>query len=507
MVRRPRRARQRARLFARRTSRNFRAVIPAGEAIGVLGQVARARVAVAGDLMLDEYIVGTVSRISPEAPVPAVEVTGTFHRPGGAAHVAHCLAALGASAALCGVVGDDPAGAALLEACRSAGVDAGAVARGSAWSTVRKVRVLSQHQQLLRMDWEAPSPVDPAVAGALIGDVLRGRPGAVVLSDYAKGFLTPEAVRALIEGGAALGAPVLVDPKRRDFSVYRGAQVITPNLRELEAVAGRPLGPDEVADTARAVLDASGIDAMVVTLGAGGMCVVERGVEAVMIPAERHEVYDVTGAGDVVIAVLALGLACGASLPTAARLANAAAGVAVGRVGTAVVAMAELIAALDLAPPGKVLSPEALAERLAWWRLSGRRVVFTNGCFDLLHAGHVALLQRAAALGDVLLVGLNSDASVARLKGPGRPTVPWSDRAALLAALSCVDGVAGFDDDTPLALIEAVRPDVLVKGADYRIDEVVGREAVEASGGRVELVTLEPGRSTTALIARLRQGP
>ena len=472
----------------------------------MLRQVARARVVVAGDLMLDEYIVGHVSRISPEAPVPAVEVTGTFHRPGGAAHVAHCIAALGASAALCGVVGDDPAGAALLDACRAAGVDADAVARGAAWSTVRKVRVLAQHQQLLRMDWEAPAPVDPAVAAGLIAELTRARPGAVVLSDYAKGFLTPAAVGALVERGAALGAPVLVDPKRRDFSVYRGARVITPNLRELEAVAGRALGPGEVADAARAVLDAAGIEAMVVTLGARGMCVVERGREAVTIPAERQEVYDVTGAGDVVIAVLALGLACGASLPTAARLANAAAGVAVGRVGTAVVAMADLIGALDLAPPAKVLSPEALADRLAWWRLSGRRVVFTNGCFDLLHAGHVALLQRAAALGDVLLVGLNGDASVARLKGADRPAVAWAERAALLAALSCVDGVAGFDDDTPLALIEAVRPDVLVKGADYRVDEVVGREAVERAGGRVELVALEPGRSTTGLIARIRRG-
>lgn len=481
-------------------------MIAAGESIAVLRHFAQARVAVAGDLMLDEYIVGNVTRISPEAPVPAVEVTGTFHRPGGAAHVAHCIAALGASAGLCGVVGDDPAGAALLEACRAAGIDAAAVARGGAWSTVRKVRVLAQHQQLLRMDWETPAPVDPAVAARLVGEVTQALPGAIVLSDYAKGFLTPEAVRAVIDRGAALGVPVLVDPKRRDFSAYRGARVITPNLRELEAVVGRTLGPDEVADTARAVLEASGIEAMVVTLGARGMCVVERGRAAVTIPAERHEVYDVTGAGDVVIAVLALGLACGAALPTAARLANAAAGVAVGRVGTAVVAMADLIAALDLAPPGKVLSPEALAERLAWWRLSGRRVVFTNGCFDLLHAGHVALLQRAAALGDVLLVGLNSDASVARLKGADRPTVAWSERAALLAALACVDGVAGFDADTPLALIEAVRPDVLVKGADYRVDEVVGRAVVEAAGGRVELIALEPGRSTTGLIARIRRG-
>ena len=481
-------------------------VSAAGEAIGVLSQLARARVVVAGDLMLDEYIVGHVSRISPEAPVPAVEVRGTFHRPGGAAHVAHCIAALGASASLCGVVGDDPAGAALLGACREAGIAVDHVAQGARWSTVRKVRVLAQHQQLLRMDWETPAPVDPAVVEAFIAAHPTARPGAIVLSDYAKGLLTPAAVRAAIAWGEAVGAPVLVDPKRKDFEVYRGARVITPNLRELEVVAGRALAPGEVADTARAVLAAAGIEAMVVTLGERGMCVVERGREPVMITAERQEVYDVTGAGDVVIAVLALGLACGAGLVTAARLANAAAGVAVGRVGTTVVSAADLVAALDLAPTDKVLSRAALAERLAWWRLSGRRVVFTNGCFDLLHAGHVALLTRAAALGDVLLVGLNEDASVARLKGAGRPTVAWSERAALLAALACVDGVVGYAEDTPLALIEAVRPDVLVKGADYQLDQVVGREVVEDNGGIVELVAIEPGRSTTALLERIRRG-
>lgn len=473
----------------------------------MLGQFARARVAVAGDLMLDEYVAGEVRRTSPEAPVPVVEVRGTSHRPGGAAHVAHCVAALGAGAALCGVAGQDAAGDALLAACAEAGVDLAGVRQGPAWSTVRKVRVLAQHQQLLRMDWERVAPVERGLASALFDGAVRGGAGAVVLSDYAKGFVTDGAARAIIDRGNALGAPVLVDPKRRDLGAYRGARVVTPNLRELEAAAGRPLREAEVPDAARALLESSGIDSMVVTLGARGMCVVERGADAVMIPAERHEVYDVTGAGDVVIAVLALGVACGASLATAARLANAAAGVAVGRVGTAVVAMADLLGALRLDAAPKVLTtPEALAERLAWWRLGGRRVVFTNGCFDLLHAGHVALLERAAALGDALLVGLNGDASVARLKGPGRPATPWAERAALLAALGAVDAVAGFDDDTPLALIEAVRPDVLVKGADYRLDQVVGRELVEAAGGRVELVPLTPGRSTTGTLERIRRG-
>lgn len=476
------------------------------EAMGVLRRAGTARVVVAGDLMLDEYLTGEVSRISPEAPVPVVEVSGSFHRPGGAAHVAHGVAALGASARLCGAVGADPAGFSLLAACREAGVDTAGVGQRAEWSTVRKLRVLSQDQQLLRMDWEPRAAVDAGEALSLVGRALDAAPvDVLVVSDYAKGFLSPGATRAIIDAGVARGVPVLVDPKSRDFSVYRGARVITPNLRELEAVVGRSLHPDEIADAARAVLRASGVGEMVVTLGARGMWVVPAEAEAVSIPAERREVYDVTGAGDTVMAVLAVCLAGGAGLPLAARLANAAAGVAVGRVGTAVVTLRDLLDALASAPAEKVIARGDLAERVAWWRLRGRRVVFTNGCFDLLHAGHAALLARAAALGDVLLVGLNADASVARLKGPGRPVTPWAERAALLAALGCVDGVVAFDEDTPLALIEAVRPDVLVKGADYRADQVVGREVVEAAGGRVVLVELEPGLSTTGVIERIRR--
>lgn len=475
----------------------------------VLQRFPRTVVWVGGDVMLDEYVEGVVARVSPEAPVPVVAVTRTRHRPGGAANVACNLRALGAGVRLCGVVGEDPAGEALLAACREAGMDVTAVARGGPWVTPRKLRVLAHHQQLLRLDWEQPRAVEPAVAAELMArwEGVLPLPGALVLSDYAKGFLEPATVQGWIARGRALGVPVLVGPKRRDFGVYRGATVVAPNLRELESAVGRGLELGEVEAAARGVMALAGVGAMVVTLGEHGMMAIPGEGAAVRVPALRREVYDVTGAGDTALAVLALALAAGADLADAARVANTAAGLVVGKLGTSVVRMDELVAALDLGPGEKVLaSPEALTERLAWWRLQGRRVVFTNGCFDLLHVGHLALLERARALGDVLLVGLNGDGSVTRLKGPGRPTVPWAERAALLAALGCVDGVVGFDQDTPWSLIAEVCPAVLVKGGDYRVEDVVGRELVEAAGGRVEIVPRVADRSTTATLERLRRG-
>jgi D-beta-D-heptose 7-phosphate kinase/D-beta-D-heptose 1-phosphate adenosyltransferase len=459
--------------------------------------------------MLDEYIVGDVSRVSPEAPVPVVAVAETFHRPGGAANVARNLRALGASVRLGAVVGDDVAGVSLTDACREAGILLEALSAVPGRVTPRKLRVLSQHQQLLRLDWERVEPVDPAVSLALLARWdASAPPDVVVLSDYAKGFCTPELVRALIDRARAMGVPTVVGPKRRDLSVYRGASVLVPNLRELEVAAGRSLGADDVLPAARQLLAEAEVGAIVVTLGASGMLAVPRDGDAVRVPAHRHEVYDVTGAGDTVLATLALAFAAGADLASAARMASAAAGVAVGRIGTAAVRLDELLPALDLEPADRVLdSPEALDAWLTWRRLQGRRVAFTNGCFDLLHAGHVSLLHAARARGDALLVGLNSDASVARLKGAGRPVVPWRERAAVLAGLGCVDGVVGFDDDTPLSLIRAVRPDVLVKGADYTLDRVVGRAEVEAAGGEVVLVPMLPGASTTSTLARARASP
>ncbi len=466
-------------------------------------------IAVVGDLMLDDYLEGAVRRISPEAPVPVVRVQRQFHRLGGAANVARAVTTLGAQATLHGVVGKDAPGDDLVATCELARVGVRGVVVHDARPTTRKLRILAQHQQVLRLDWEDASAIDARTAEALLGG-LRGaeRTSAIIASDYSKGVLTDLTIRGLVDHARTHGVPLLVDPKSEDYSRYRGATVVTPNAHELEVAAGRAIDPaDDVAleAAARTLLAKAEIEAMVVTRGERGMLVVPREGAAIRIAAVAREVFDVTGAGDTAIAVTALGLGAGMSLATAVTLANAAAGVVVGKVGTADVTLAELAAALPGArTTSKVLRHEELAERIAWWRLQKKTIVFTNGCYDLVHAGHLSLLRSAAALGDVLLVGLNSDASVRRLKGAERPLIGEDERAEMLASIESVGAVVLFEEDTPLALIEQIRPDVLVKGADYRVEQVVGREAVEAHGGRVELVPLVPGRSTTDIIGRIR---
>lgn len=474
----------------------------------VLNRYAGLHAVVVGDLMLDEYIAGTVDRISPEAPVPVVRVKDTERRLGGAANVARQMAALGVSVSLAGIVGADAAGDDLLQLCADAAIDTRAVLRSADRNTTRKLRVLGHSQQLLRMDWEDTRPCAPST----IADLLKKlqdirRPDVIVLSDYAKGVVTPQAIEGVMAVGARYATLVLVDPKHRDFRRYRGATSITPNLRELEAAAGVHVNPDDtaaVAAAARALAVGANLRAMVVTLGDRGMLVVPADGPEISIPAVQRAVFDVTGAGDTAIAVLAVSLAAKASFVAAAQIANAAAGIAVGQVGTVAVDVDGIRAALTEAATGKVLSREELATRAASWRLAGKRIAFTNGCFDLLHSGHLTLLREARKLGDVLVLAINSDASIRRLKGPERPLVGQSERAALLAALDCIDAVTIFEEDTPLETIQRVRPQVLVKGADYRIDEVVGREFVEADGGRVALVPLVPDKSTTALVQRIR---
>jgi D-beta-D-heptose 7-phosphate kinase / D-beta-D-heptose 1-phosphate adenosyltransferase len=472
----------------------------------ILERYAGVRLWVVGDLMLDEYVAGAVDRISPEAPVPVVKVRETEYRLGGAANVARQAAALGARVSLAGTVGADAAGEQLLKLCHAAGIDTRAVIQLPERSTTRKLRVLGHHQQLLRLDWEDVAPCSaPSTVRMMSKLVEESGPDAVILSDYAKGVLTPEAIAAVVQLRGR--EPVIVDPKSRDFTQYRGATLITPNLRELEAASGRTLHPDDtesIAAAARRLAQDAGLQAMIVTLGDRGMLLVPVGEPEVAVPAAKHEVYDVTGAGDTAIAVLALSLAAQAPLLSAAQIANAAAGVSVGQVGAVAVDLQSIRNALAARPDAKVLERAALAARAASWRMAGRRIVFTNGCFDLLHSGHLALLESAAKLGDVLVLAINSDESVRRLKGPERPLVPQSERAALLAALSFVDAVTVFDEDTPLATLEAVRPHVLVKGADYRPEQIVGRELVEASGGRVALVPLVPDKSTSALVERIR---
>jgi D-beta-D-heptose 7-phosphate kinase / D-beta-D-heptose 1-phosphate adenosyltransferase len=475
--------------------------------LATLKRFAPLNVWVVGDLMLDEYLAGAVERISPEAPVPVVRVAREEARLGGAANVARQVARLGARVRLAGLIGADEAGTRFTALARAAGIDTGAVLARSDRPTTRKLRVLGPSQQLLRVDWEAPGQAGDSAEAILKSLDTGQRPDVIIASDYAKGVLGPALLAGIAARARAHGCPWLVDPKRRDFAAYQGASVVTPNLKEFEQATGEACTATEharIALLAGALAERCRLGALVVTLGEHGMLVVPRDGAVHHVPATRRAVFDVTGAGDTAIAVLALGVAAKESLAHAARIANAAAGLAVGEVGTVAVDPESLAAALAPAATRKVLGLEELVARVGEWRRAGRKVVFTNGCFDLLHAGHLSLLHAAAAEGDELVLAINSDASVRRLKGPTRPLVPEAERAALLAALECVSAVTVFEEDTPLATIERLRPDVLVKGADYRIDQVVGREAVEAAGGRVALVALLPERSTTDLVERIR---
>jgi D-beta-D-heptose 7-phosphate kinase/D-beta-D-heptose 1-phosphate adenosyltransferase len=470
-------------------------------------RLAGLRVLVVGDAMLDEYVEGDADRICPEAPVPIVHVTGTTARPGGAANVALNAAALGGVVDLATAVGNDAAGERLVALCAEAGVGTGLVVRTDGRSTTRKLRVIARRQQVLRLDWEETDPLAPRDSPALQDRLARApRPDTLVLSDYAKGCLTPAILKDAIARGRAWGVPVLVDPKSLDLDRYRGATVLTPNRREFAAwlgLAADAVEPGRIADLGRPLIDRLELHQLVVTCGADGLVLVTRDGSEV-VPAVSRQVSDVTGAGDTIAAVLALALGAGAGAGAAARLANLAAGVVVDKVGTAAVRPNELLRASAVARPGKIVSRGELRERLGRWRAGGLRVAFSNGCFDLLHAGHLALLKEAARHGDVLVVGLNSDRSTSRLKGPGRPVVPEEARAAMLAALDCVTAVVVFDEETPLELLREIRPHALVKGADYTLDQVVGRDLVVAGGGDVVLVPLVPGHSTSALVAELR---
>jgi D-beta-D-heptose 7-phosphate kinase/D-beta-D-heptose 1-phosphate adenosyltransferase len=463
---------------------------------------------VVGDVMLDEYIAGTVNRISPEAPVPVVHARERTFRIGGAANVAHQAVALGAKASLAGAIGRDRPGDELLEACGRVGIDVRAVVRADDRPTTRKVRVLAQHQQILRVDWEDPSPVrEEDVLGALDALERGSAPQVVVLSDYAKGVLSTRVIRHVIDVSRKLNASVIVDPKTRDFARYAGASLVTPNLRELETAVGMSLqgaADSVIAQAARTVMARASLGALLVTLGERGMMLVTSDGHVDSIGTLAREVYDVTGAGDTVVAAMAVAIAAGLPLAEAARFANAAAGVVVGKLGTATAHASEVARVLGGRTVDHVLDVKELREQIAWWRLQGKKIVFTNGCYDLLHAGHLSLLQLAAQEGDVLVVGLNSDASVARLKGPGRPVVNERERAEIIRSIRGVDAVSIFDQDTPLELIEAVEPDVLVKGGDYTPEQVVGREFVEARGGVIRLIPLVPGSSTTDIVRRIR---
>jgi D-beta-D-heptose 7-phosphate kinase / D-beta-D-heptose 1-phosphate adenosyltransferase len=477
-----------------------------------LSKFGEATVLCIGDLMLDDFVYGEVSRISPEAPAPVLTVSRSELVIGGAGNVARNIASLGARCIFVGVVGEDEASRTVMRAVAAEPLIEPHLVVDAGRPTTRKVRFVSEHYSthMLRADWELVKPVDGKTEKALIDRVLAALPraGSVVLSDYAKGALTPRVIRALIEEAAKLGTPVIVDPKGKDFSIYRGTTLITPNRQELADVTRRNVVSEaEIVSAAAEVNAAVGSRAVLVTRSEDGMTLVPAEGEPVHVPAYPVKIRDVSGAGDTVVAVLAAMLAIGAEFEPAMRAANAAAAVVVGKRGTATASVAELrsriLPAASLAAEEKIIFDwSVLDERLDQWRRHDLRVGFTNGCFDLLHPGHVKVLTAARAVCDRLVVGLNDDASVRRLKGEGRPMQEVHARAEVLAALEAVDLVVVFGSDTPLELIGRVRPRVLVKGGDYRPEQVVGRDLVEAEGGEVVLIDLMPGHSTSRLVQR-----
>jgi D-beta-D-heptose 7-phosphate kinase/D-beta-D-heptose 1-phosphate adenosyltransferase len=464
-------------------------------------------VLVVGDVMLDRYIWGDVERISPEAPVPVVRAGRRSDQPGGAANVAMNITGLGARSTIIGFAGQDLDCQTLQDCLSKTGVSAHLIVVPT-HPTTSKLRILGGQQQILRLDVERTTAYPDQAYADLTASViaLLDDADAVVLSDYAKGVLSEQVSRTVIDQARRRGIPVLVDPKHRDFSRYSGATTICPNLLELSAATGLPHKDAEpMLAAAAAMLPTLGLDYLTVTLSEKGIAVVRPDGHHIY-PAVAKQVFDVSGAGDTVIATLALSLASGLPIEDAVPLANIAAGIVVSKVGTVPITRDELLTSLspqiELQASEKVLPLDRLITRVHAWRSKGERVVFTNGCFDLLHVGHITLMEDARRQGDRLVVAINSDASVSGLKGPTRPVVREQDRGRVLAALAAVDAVVVFGEPTPLNLILAIRPDVIVKGGDYTADSVVGAEEVRSWGGEVKIVATVEGFSTTKLIAR-----
>jgi len=451
--------------------------------------------------MLDQYLFGATSRISPEAPVPVVHVQQTDDRPGGAANVAVNLASLGVKTRLIGAVGDDAAASTLERLLQAQGIECD-FARVGDRPTITKTRVQSRGQQLIRLDQENAAELRDSTLADTLGAAVAGT-GAVVLSDYGKGALTD--VRRMIELCRKAGVPVLVDPKGREFEKYRGATLLTPNQGEFEAVAGHCANDEELAARGWKMVEDLELTALLVTRSEKGMMLLETGSEPLFLSTQAREVYDVTGAGDTVIATLAGALASGQSLASASALANIAAGLVVRKIGVATVTPGEIQVALHQRGQGGrgLVSRDELLVLVGEARARKERIVMTNGCFDILHAGHVAYLEEAKSLGDRLIVAVNDDDSVRRLKGESRPINALEDRMLVLAGLAAVDWVVPFTDDTPAELIAAVLPDVLVKGGDYQPEQIAGGKEVLENGGEVRVLSFRDGHSTSRIIDKL----
>jgi D-beta-D-heptose 7-phosphate kinase / D-beta-D-heptose 1-phosphate adenosyltransferase len=469
-----------------------------------------ARVLVVGDIILDRYISGQVHRLSPEAPIPVLRPASDRCTLGGAANVALNIATLGGQATLIGVIGDDAAGREIDRLTGTITQIVSGTVRIAGRPTTAKTRFITGAHQLLRLDEEVTDPLDQAGLTAVVAAVEAhiDAVDVVVLSDYAKGVLCDGVLDAILARAAASGRIVIADPKRPDFAAYRGATVLTPNEHEVRVATHIEADHDTEADRAgRVALEATGGEAVLVTRSAKGLTLVCRDAEAIHLPTRAREVADVSGAGDTLVAALAVALGAGAGLVEASMLANATAGISVGKQGTATVSRQELLDALHLddlvATDRKIASLEDAVQQVSDWRRRGLKVGFANGCFDLIHPGHVRLLSEARGACDRLIVALNTDASVKRLKGPTRPLQNEMARATVMASMSPVDLVTLFDEDTPLEMIRALRPDVLVKGSDYTVDQVVGGDLVQGWGGKVVLVTLREGHSTTGTIRRM----
>lgn len=476
-----------------------------------LPDFASVRVLCLGDLMVDRFVNGRVERISPEGPVPIIRIDATHSVPGGAANVGRNISALGGRCTLVGVIGGDAAGGELGEMLSACGRIEPVLVTDAPRPTIEKIRFVANGQTLLRADREEPGEVSALGAQALV-EIVRERVAdhdVLVLSDYAKGVLTDDVIGAVIAVAASAAVPVVVDPKSVSLSRYAGATVITPNAKEAGLTTGIDVRTDEdAARAAKNVLSAADVKAILLTRSEQGMTLVTRDGDIVHVPTSAREVFDVVGAGDTVVAALALCLGAGMALEPAARIANIAAGVVVGKHGTATMTRSELVEELarlgrtEASSNRKAMARSQVAIVRQQWERDGLVVGFTNGCFDILHAGHVGILEFARSHCDRLIVAVNDDASVARLKGPARPVNGEDDRARVLAAIGSVDAVVLFAEDTPYALIDELQPDVLVKGADYAIEEIVGADIVQRRGGKVVTFDLVPGRSTTGIIAR-----
>ncbi len=469
-----------------------------------------ARVLVVGDIMLDQFVYGDVNRISPEAPIPILQVKHETNMLGGAGNVVRNIVGLGGGASLAAVVGNDPTGKKVRKLLEQNEVADDGLVTVNERATGIKTRYLAGTQQLLRTDHETVGAVDAKTAKKVISVAKQAMKhcDAVIVSDYGKGVLVPDVIESVIDAARTRGIPVIVDPKGREYWRYQGATIVTPNRAELAEAVGHPVTvQSDIVEAANSLVIEYDLKAVLVTRSQDGMTLVTAEGDVTHLPAEAQEVFDVSGAGDTVVATVAAAMAAGANMVDAAKVANVAAGIVVAKVGTATAYAADVISALQQQQLGgtdvKICNQEQLADRVAVWRHAGYRIGFTNGCFDLLHPGHVSLLQQARNTCDKLIVGLNTDKSVKKLKGDGRPVQSERARSTVLSSLSSVDAVTLFGEQTPIKLIKSIKPDVLIKGSDYSVSEVVGADVVLKYGGEVFLADIEAGHSTTNTIERL----